>query len=64
MLKLVANNFKMGARSCIFEIGTILMKIEMSKKLHLFKIRSSELEDISNSGKPKILTSLHFAKKY
>ena len=60
-----ANNFKIGARSsAFFEIGTIFDENRNeSKKIAFIQTGSSELEDISNSGKPKNIDFFTFAKK-
>ncbi|WP_198305035.1 YtpR family tRNA-binding protein [Arcobacter vandammei] len=65
LVEACSNNFKTGARSAsFFEIGTIFDENRVeSKKIAFIFSGASELEDVSNSGKPKNMDFFSFAKK-
>lgn len=65
LVEACANNFKVGSRStAFFEIGTIFDENRAeSKKISFIQTGSLELEDFSNSGKPKNIDFFSFSKK-
>lgn len=65
LVEACANNFKVGSRStAFFEIGTIFDENRTeSKKISFIQTGSLELEDFSNSGKPKNIDFFSFSKK-
>lgn len=65
LVEACANNFKVGSRStAFFEIGTIFDENRKeSKRISFIQTGSSELEDFSNSGKPKNMDFFSFSKK-
>ncbi|MGE0050195.1 MAG: phenylalanine--tRNA ligase subunit beta [Arcobacter sp.] len=65
LVEACANNFKIGARStAFFEIGTVFDENRQeSKKISFIQTGSAELEDFSNTRKPKNIDFFSFAKK-
>jgi phenylalanyl-tRNA synthetase beta chain len=65
LVEACANNFKVGSRStAFFEIGTIFDENRAeSKKISFIQTGYSELEEISNAGKPKNVDFFTFSKK-
>ena len=65
LVEACSNNFKTGAKkAAFFEIGTVFDENRCeSKQVAFIYSGISELEDISNSGKPKNIDFFGFAKK-
>lgn len=65
LVEACGNNFKVGAKStAFFEIGTIFDEDRKeSKKISFIQTGHSELEDVSNAGKPKNIDFFAFSKK-
>lgn len=65
LLEACSNNIKNGARKVsLFELGTVFDEFRKEhKQLAFIHTGISELEDVSNAGKPKNLDFFSFAKK-
>ncbi|RBQ28897.1 phenylalanine--tRNA ligase subunit beta [Aliarcobacter vitoriensis] len=65
LVEACSNNFKVGARkTSFFEIGTVFDENRNeSKKISFIYSGASEIEDVSNAGKPKNIEFFSFAKK-